>query len=65
MPKNGKTSNSQTIEKQRKFFKKNFKKNLYKNVRLCVDFENLNFNTKKISAKRRFFLNLQKFYKTS
>ena len=38
MPKNGKTSNSQIIEKQRKFFLKNFKKTLYKNVRLFDTF---------------------------
>ena len=34
MPRNGKTSNDQLIEKQRKIFFKNFKKTLYKNVRL-------------------------------
>ena len=35
MPQNGKTINSQYIEKQRKKFFKNFKKTLYKNVHLC------------------------------
>ena len=49
MPRNGKTINSQYIEKQRKNFFKNFKKTLYINVRLSDENLFMSLRSKAIS----------------